>query len=230
MLKRYKISVWVLLYKLYDTLIACLFPAFCTACKDVISQRVALCQSCSAQIKPVVSTKLIVTQKYGLHVYAVGAYQEPLKQLVLAKSYQDIVACYYIAQLIYTHMTIMQLTADYLVAVPLHWTRYAQRGYNQSEQIAHYISRWTGIPVFKGVRRTKKTLFQAQCSKEGRHTNVQDAFVLKGDQDALQALKYKRLLIIDDVMTTGATLTAISRVLLTLRPLSLQAIVLARTM
>lgn len=230
MLSNYSATVWLLLRKLYDMIIACLFPAFCTACKDVISQRVALCNECHAQIKSVVSTKIIVTQKYGLTVYAVGAYQDPLKQLILAKSYQDIVACYYIAQLIYKHMTDMQLTVDYLVVVPLHWTRYAQRGYNQSEQIASYISRWTGIPVFNGLCRTKKTMFQAQCSKEGRHTNVQNAFALKADPATLAQLKHKRFLIIDDVMTTGATLTALSRVLLELKPLSLQAAVLARTM
>lgn len=230
MLKYYSVTACLLLRKLYDILMACLFPAFCTACKDVIFKRVALCDDCYVQIKPVVSTKIIVTQKYGLTVYAVGAYQEPLKQLVLAKSYQDIVACYYSAQLMYQYMVTMQLTADYLVVVPLHWTRYAQRGYNQSEQIAYYISRWTGIPVFNGVRRTKKTMFQAQCSKEGRHANVQDAFELKGDHATLAQLKHKRLLIVDDVMTTGATLTAASRVLLELKPLSLQAVVLARTM
>jgi ComF family protein len=223
-------SVTLLLRNLYTAIVSCLFPAFCTGCKDIISQRTALCNECCAQIKAVVSTEIIVTQKYGLQVYAVGAYQEPLKNLILAKSYQDIVACYYIAELMYRHMKAMQLTADYLVIVPLHWTRYAQRGYNQSEQIAYYISRWSGIPVFKGVRRTKKTMFQAQCSKEGRHTNVQDAFILKGDPATLAQLKHKRLLIIDDVMTTGATLTAVSRVLLTLKPLSLQAVVLARTM
>lgn len=230
MLNNYITSVWVLLRDVLSSISSCLFPAFCTACKDVISQRTALCNECHAQIKTVVSTKIIVTQKYGLQVHAVGAYQEPLKQLILAKSHADIVACYYSAELIYKHMLTLQLTADYLVVVPLHWTRYAQRGYNQSEQIAYYISRWSGIPVFKGVRRTKKTLFQAQCSKEGRHANVQDAFTLQADQDTLAQLKHKRLLIIDDVMTTGATLTAISRVLLTLKPLSLQAVVLARTM
>ena len=230
MLNNYITSVWVLLRNLVTGVSSTLFPAFCTACKDVISQRTALCNECHTQIKEVVSTKIIVTQKYGLQVHAVGAYQEPLKQLILAKTSVDIVACYYIAELIYKHMLALQLTADYLVIVPLHWTRYAQRGYNQSEQIAYYISRWSGIPVFKGVRRTKKTLFQAQCSKEGRHTNVQDAFTLQADQDTLAQLKHKRLLIIDDVMTTGATLTAISRVLLTLKPLSLQAVVLSRTM
>lgn len=229
MLDNYIATVWSMLYKLYETIIACFLPAFCTACKDVISQRTAFCNDCYVQIKAVVSTKIIVTQKYELPIYAVGAYQEPLKQLILAKSYQDIVACYYIAELMYKHMQVMQLTADYLVVVPLHWTRYAHRGYNQSEEIANYISRWSGIPVFKGLQRTKKTLFQAQCSKVDRHANVQDAFTLKSDQDTVGQLKHKRLLIIDDVVTTGATLVAVSRVLLMLKPLSLQALVLART-
>ncbi len=205
-----------------------LFPAYCTSCHALLKERKALCSVCIADIKPLVSQKLVVTQKYQMEVYAVGVYQDPLRQLVLAKSYQDRLACYYIAQLIYEHLMREQLSADYLVPIPLHWTRYAKRGYNQSDEIAYYLSQLTGIPVLHALKRIKRTPFQMQFNKEGRKSNVEDAFTLMLSEEEQQIAKHKHLLLVDDVMTTGATLHASARQLLQLKPLSLKAVVLAR--
>lgn len=206
-----------------------LFPAFCTSCKDLLLERKALCVDCIKEIKPLVSTKLIITQKYEMEVHAVGAYQEPLRQLVLAKSYQDRLACYYMAQLIFEHTVCKELAADYLVPIPLHWTRYAKRGYNQSVEIANHLSRLTGLPILHALKRVKRTPFQMQFDKEKRKTNVQDAFCLALRKDQYEQVMYKRLILIDDVMTTGATLHAAGRQLLLLKPLSIRAVVFART-
>ncbi len=179
-------------------------------------------------IKPLATVKLTLTQKYQMPVSTVGVYQEPLRQLILAKSYQDKLACYYMAQLIFEQMG-RQLQADYLVPIPLHWTRYAKRGYNQSSEIVYYLSRWSGIPILNALKRTKRTPFQSQLKKEGRKQNLKDAFILNLSDQQLKELKYKQLLLVDDVMTTGATLHAAGRMLLPLKPLGLQAIVCART-
>lgn len=179
-------------------------------------------------IKPLATVKLTLTQKYQMSIYAVGAYQEPLRQLILAKSYQDKLACYYMAQLMFKQMG-EQLQADYLVPIPLYWTRYAKRGYNQSLEIAYYLSHWSGIPILNAVKRTKPTPFQSQFNKEDRQENVQDAFILNLSDQQLKELKYKQLLLVDDVMTTGATLHAVGRTLLPLKPLGVKGMVLART-
>lgn len=163
-----------------------------------------------------------------MEVHAVGAYQDPLKQLILAKTYQDKLACYYMAELIFNHMQSIDMSADYLVPIPLHWTRYAKRGYNQSHQIAKYLSRWSNIPIVHALKRVKRTTFQAQQQdKAGREQNLQAAFTSVCSAD--NQLRYKRLLLIDDVMTTGATLNQAGRTLLAFKPLSLKAVVLART-
>lgn len=206
-----------------------LFPAFCTSCKDLLNERKALCVDCKRDIKPLVSTKLTVTQKYQMEVYAVGAYQDPLRQLVLAKSYQDKLACYYMAQLIFEHTVFKELQADYLVPIPLHWTRYAKRGYNQSVEITRYLSRWSGIPILNLLQRVKRTPFQMRLGKDDRHANLEDAFKLDLHKDQFDQFAYKRLVLIDDVMTTGATLHAAARQLLPLKPLAIRAVVLART-
>lgn len=226
--KLYVLFLSDLIIGLLQEAVFILFPAYCTACHALLKECRALCSVCIADIKPLVSAKLIITQKYQMEIYAVGAYQDPLRQLVLAKSYHDRLACYYIAQLIYEHLMREQLSADYLVPIPLHWTRYAKRGYNQSDEIAHYLSQLTGIPVLYALKRIKRTPFQMQFNKEGRKNNVEDAFTLMLAGEQLQKSKYKRLLLVDDVMTTGATLNATARQLLLLKPLSLKAVVLAR--
>lgn len=206
-----------------------LFPTFCVSCKCLLQINYSLCDGCKKEIRPLVSVAVPITKKYAITVHAVGAYRDPLRKLILAKSYHDMLACYYIAQLIFETFG-NRIQADYLVPIPLHWSRYAKRGYNQSWEIAMHLSRLTGIPLLHVLQRHEHTRFQAACTYEQRYTNVKDAFTLiLPDHQPIEKYRYKKLLLIDDVMTTGATLRAASKVLLLLRPLGLSALVLART-
>ena len=95
---------------------------------------------------------------------------------------------------------------DYLVPVPLHPKRQQERGYNQSEWLAKGISQVTGIPVCTElVVRQVYTTTQTRKSVYERWSNMQQVFTLQADPSAL---RHKHLLLIDDVLTTGATLTA----------------------
>lgn len=161
-------------------------------------------------------------------VYAVGPYEDPLKRFILAKGYSDILACYYMAQLMYERYADIVEHVDYIVPIPLHRTRYARRGYNQSDETAKHLSAFSGIPVYRMLRRCKATVLQSQCNKEGRFENVQDAFEWQLSRDERKALQGKRLLLVDDVMTTGATLIAVAKVIAQAKPDALKAIVLAR--
>jgi ComF family protein len=94
-------------------------------------------------------------------------------------------------------------TFELVVPVPLHWRRRWSRGFNQSELLARSISRRTGIPLGKSLRRRRATDVQAGLSKTGRRQNVSGAFFARAG-----ALRNQRILLVDDVMTTGATATA----------------------
>ena len=100
---------------------------------------------------------------------------------------------------------------DLIIPVPLHRRRMKQRGFNQSEIIARGASEITGIPVFSHlIERKKSSRSQTAMSRQERFENMASAFTLCGyDQD----LHEKKILIIDDVITTGATLEACSQVL-----------------
>ena len=92
---------------------------------------------------------------------------------------------------------------DLIIPVPLHKKRMRSRGYNQSEYIARAIGEITGIPVdTTHVRRVKNTPKQALQDKEGRQTNVADAFEVNHPEQ----MYHKHILVVDDLITTGETI------------------------
>lgn len=115
---------------------------------------------------------------------------------------------------------------DALVPVPLSRKRRRQRGYNQSETLARGISDVTGLPVVdKALRRRHFRQSQTQLSRQERRENVSGMFELKDDS----ALRNKHVLLIDDVCTTGATLTACAEVLQHVEGIRISVLTLAFT-
>lgn len=96
---------------------------------------------------------------------------------------------------------------DVVVPVPLHWRRRWQRGFNQSELLAKIVARRWNIPVVKAARRARATASQAGLTNAKRRANVQGVFKIK-KRDAVAG---KRILLIDDVLTTGATASSCAR-------------------
>lgn len=95
-------------------------------------------------------------------------------------------------------------TFDAVVPMPLHWRREWQRGFNQSALLARATARRCGLPMVNAVRRTRATATQAGLSNARRRENVAGAFRVK----KAARVEGRRILLIDDVMTTGATASA----------------------
>lgn len=123
-----------------------------------------------------------------------------------------------------------QLAADHpkpdlLMPMPLHPERLKERGFNQSLEIAKPISRWLGIPLAADAcQRKRDTPTQAGLKWKERRRNVRGAFACDLD------LSGKTIAVLDDVMTTGATLNEISRVLKGRGASEISAWVVARTL
>jgi ComF family protein len=98
---------------------------------------------------------------------------------------------------------------DAIVPMPLHWRRHWRRGFNQSALLAGELGRRFGLPVIRAVRRTRPTAPQAGLTNAKRRANVAGAFAVSR-RTSVAGL---RLLLVDDVMTTGATASACSRAL-----------------
>lgn len=90
-------------------------------------------------------------------------------------------------------------TFDAVIPVPLHWRRQWSRGFNQSELLARQVARRRGIPVLRALRRARATQSQTGLSNTRRRKNVTGAFRVRGSFNGA------RVLLVDDVMTTGAT-------------------------
>lgn len=94
---------------------------------------------------------------------------------------------------------------DYLIPIPLHYTKKQIRGYNQSERFARGISNILKVPVNqKFLFKHKEIISQTKKNREDRFPNVLDSFNLKNKEQ----LRGRTVMIVDDVMTTGATIEA----------------------
>lgn len=99
-------------------------------------------------------------------------------------------------------------SADMVIPVPLHSNRQRERGYNQAEALARAFARLQGLPVRADVLvRTRATEAQTRLSSEERRRNVAGAFALASPATT-SVVKERRILLVDDVMTTGSTLDA----------------------
>jgi ComF family protein len=97
---------------------------------------------------------------------------------------------------------------DAVTPVPLHWRREWRRGFNQSELLARRLAKRWGIPMVRTLRRSRPTLAQAGLSNTGRRANVAAAFRCRQDAQRAGRIAGRRLLLVDDVMTTGSTAAA----------------------
>lgn len=104
---------------------------------------------------------------------------------------------------------IQDMKADAFIPIPIHRKRLQQRGYNQAEILANYISREMNLPVFTGIlERKKNTIAQKGLSVEERLKNLSDAF-----QSRTLPLGIQNIILVDDIYTTGSTIEACTRVL-----------------
>lgn len=117
--------------------------------------------------------------------------------------------------------------ADIIMPVPLHWRRALARRYNQSGILARQIGRHCGVPVAHDhIKRTRPTAHQVGLSRHERARNVQGAFAVP--QTARAALKGRNVVLVDDVLTSGATSDACARALLRAGAARVDLLVFAR--
>jgi ComF family protein len=140
-------------------------------------------------------------------VYSYGSYEGSLRTLIHVLKYEGVrPLAGPLAQLLLGAIP-RQASFDAIVPMPLHWRKQWQRRFNQAELVAREVARAWNIPVVKAVKRRKATAPQAGLTNAGRRANVRGAFV------ATRRLDGMRVLLIDDVLTTGATASACARAL-----------------
>ena len=130
--------------------------------------------------------------------YCFGAYEGVLRELIHLYKYGKVRTLARPLSGFLAQALPREEAFDAIVPVPLYWRRRLQRGFNQAELLGRGVSLHTGIPLAKALRRLRPTPTQAGLSNSARRQNVATAFRARNVQG-------KRILLIDDVMTTGAT-------------------------
>lgn len=136
-------------------------------------------------------------------------YCDKSKVLVLSlKYYGNTYMSRYIAQVMRDKLEFEQLSADYIIPVPLHKKRMRIRGFNQAEKIASYLSECTNIPIIDCIKRNRNTKRLYALNKFQREKELKNAFEVKEDSEEIIG---KRIILVDDIFTTGTTVNEISK-------------------
>jgi ComF family protein len=160
-------------------------------------------------------------------VVALGTFRDPLRHLIYAAKYHGRwTVAERLADRLLEQEAIKGLmtVTDCLVPVPLHWLRHITRGFNQAEVLARRLAKRCGKRVERPVIRLRNTETQTHLhSRAKREENLKHAFGLVDRW----SIRDRHVVIVDDVMTTGATLQSVARALAPAEPASVSAMVLA---
>ena len=154
-------------------------------------------------------------------------FKSPVRELVHAFKYDSYtrVSPWLIKGMLQTYQSEPAFSCcDLVTAVPLHWVRQRDRGFNQSELLARQLAKHLGLAYKQLARRSHHTPSQTRLSKEERQHNLGNAFKLKSKQD----LSGSHILLIDDVFTTGTTVNQLSRLFLDHQAASVAVLTAAR--
>ena len=175
-----------------------LFPEKCLVCRKEGAYL------CSDHYKFMPAPKNEVHFQYLDHIYAATAYYQGGSEVVIEyfkfKGFKDLGEV--MSEQMSGFLSDPRVEGFVLMPIPLHWTRLVWRGFNQSAVLAYQLQQKTpSFVVSQGLKRRKRTSQQARLDKHARKKNMEDAFVWKGDFPLPQ-----KILLIDDVVASGATL------------------------
>jgi len=211
-------------FSLIEALLNLLFPPRCVSCK---AHGAWLCSACVDEIVffetpwPTFLDEMRPLQGVRAAAHLSG----PLRQAIHRYKYGGLRALTPIlGEILCDCWDADPWPADVIVPVPLHPQRLRERGYNQSALLARELARHTGIPVAEGtLQRITPTPPQVGLRAAERAENVRGAFRCQDD-----ALARRQVLLVDDVLTTGATLRACAEALLERQASAVWGLTLAR--
>ncbi len=194
--------------------VLCLAPGrsgLCETCKVSLPKLPAQhCPSCLLPITPArVCGSCLANPPAWTNATAALRYTFPVDAMIQALKYRpDLTLTPILADCLLSALSPLADLPDCVIPVPIHGTRLRQRGFNQALEISRYLCNQTGIRLLmEACSRSRDTVSQTELPWKERQKNVRGAFACRQD------LAGKHVAIVDDVMTSGATLNELSKVL-----------------
>ena len=231
---------------MYETAITFLYPAECRVCEEFLGATSIpyICNNCwqdihfleppwcdicgTLGINGLCDECAITPPRYG-KLRSVAFYQTTLQHAIhFFKFEKKKVLARHLIQLLNAHIPLDCSIAEYdfILPVPIHKKRLRERGFNQATLLANGIGKAVGVPILrKTLVRPRYTVAQSSLDREARQQNLIGAFEIRNPD----LIRGKRLLIFDDVFTTGATIREIVNELWTADPAEVDVLTLART-
>lgn len=206
------------------------YPRRCPVCHEIVTPRGGIiCRTCKAGLRPIAEPRC---KKCGKELSSANAeycydcntkahhfdqglgifpYNPIMKESIMQFKYhgrKEYGQFYGLAMAYYGRDQIRKFDPEVMIPVPIHKKRLKKRGFNQAEVIAKWAGKAMGIPVDTNIIfRIQETAPQKELSSKDRKRNLEKAFCIP------DTLTWKRILIIDDIYTTGSTIDAMSKCL-----------------
>lgn len=215
-------AVWGPIARFTGALLDVFLPAECISCNGAVKGNNAVCPACLSTLQPVAGERRAFefNKKFSSHGFVDGFFpaflfenNKPIRDVLHAIKY---LGKFRLANQLgkfsapilsqYTELT----GSDLIIPIPLHKSKQFERGYNQSAYIAKGLSCQLQIPVqARAVKRIKATQTQTRLNLSERRANMNDAFKIRNPS----VITGKSILLVDDVITTGATVSECAKVL-----------------
>lgn len=212
-----------------NSVVTAFYPSVCVSCGQVV-KGIGLCEDCKQTFKMVKEPTCSVCGKYlkgdGLmcedckdidHIFKrnvslfeyKGAIKEAIYKFKYANKRSSAEFFAFVAEGNYGKL-LEEWNIDAIVPVPMWSKKAVSRGYNQAEEFGFCLSKYTGIKIDKTLLiRNKNTVPMKGLSNQKRYENLKSAFSV----DVKEAKRYRNVLVVDDIFTTGTTIDACARVL-----------------
>lgn len=206
-----------------------IYPPICGICGKLNSN--FLCNKCQKQLESQAKFKIEKNQKinhyFNEHLY-IFEYHGMIRKIILNYKFNDKSYLYKtIVNFLLKNQKFFEILGSYdiIIPVPISQKRKKERGYNQSELIAKEIAQSTSIEYNKNcLLKTRNIIEQSKLNKEERQKNIQGVYKLKNQK----MLQNKKILLIDDIYTTGSTVNECSRILQQAHPKKVDVFTLAK--
>lgn len=226
-----------------QTVIDFLLPPQCALCHEIVQKSYTLCSACWSQLKFITSPKCSIccvplenvdhdmpcidclkNPPTFAKAHAPLVYNGAIKKLILQYKNHD--ALHLGPLFLQWIQQYIPKDTHIIIPVPLHWWRFFIRQYNQSTELCKLIRKHVDLPIYtKALKRNRSTTSQRKKSKILRYQNMQDAFAVN---DPKNILKGANVLLVDDVLSSGATANACAKALLESGAKKIEVLTIAR--